>query len=268
MVVCVLHKSNIEVRKCNIKKYTTFECLEITAKGKNEMLRISTIYRTGKMTAETRVMFLSEINEYCETLLIKKGKSVICGDFNIHVERKDAESVDSIDTMECNGYEQLVQGVTQLDGGTLDLIFMRKDDFDVDNVKPTLTIHDLSLSVGSDHSFIEFDIPFIISEHSKYVWIKYRKMKDFDTNDFKSALNLELNTRAIHDLNIDECLDHLNVSLSKIIDAKAPIINKKVVHRKNDFITVEITNLRRLRRKAERKYRKSKSVEDLKYLKT
>ena len=67
----VLHRPNVDVRKCNIKKYSTFECLEVTVKGNNELLRITTIYRSGKLTLETRNLFLSQINEYCETLLLK-----------------------------------------------------------------------------------------------------------------------------------------------------------------------------------------------------
>ena len=125
--VCVLHRPNIDVRKCNIKKYSTFECLEVTVKGNNKLLRITTIYPTGKLT-ETRNLFLSQINEYCATLLLKTGKSMICGDFNMHVERREAESTEFIVAMECNGYVQLVEESTHRDSGTLDLLFLRNDD--------------------------------------------------------------------------------------------------------------------------------------------
>ena len=46
---------------------------------------------------------------------------------------------------------------------TLDLLFLRKDDFDVDDVIPSLNVYDLNISVGSDHSFIEFGIPFNVT---------------------------------------------------------------------------------------------------------
>ena len=149
----MLHSPNIDVRKCNIKKYSTFECLEVTVKGNNELLRRTTIYRTGKLTLEMRNLFLSQINEYCETLLLKTGKSMICGDFNMHVERREAESTEFIDSMECNGYVQLIEGSTHRGGGTLDLLFLRNDDFDVDDVKSMLKVHNLCFS--ADHSFIE-----------------------------------------------------------------------------------------------------------------
>ena len=57
------------------------------------------------------------------------------------------------------------------------------------------------------------------------------------------------------------------LSLAKVIEAKAPTKNKVVVNKKNNLITVEIATLRRARRKAERKYRKSKSDEDLRVFK-
>ena len=43
----------------------------------------------------------------------------------------------------------------------------------------------------------------------------------------------------------------------------APVIKKKVKNKKHNFINATIISLRRARRKEERKYRKSKSVDDL-----
>ena len=165
----MLHRPTIDVQKCNIRKYSTFECLEVIVKGNGELLRISTIYRTGKLNFEMRELFFSQINEYCETLLLKTGKRIICGDFNVLVEKREPESIEFIDTMECNGYVQIVHGPTHCGGGTLDLLFLRKDDFDVDDVIPSLNVYDLNISVGSDHSFIEFDIPFNVTHIEKHM---------------------------------------------------------------------------------------------------
>ena len=141
---------------------------------------------------------------------------------------------------------------------------MRNEEFDVDDVKSTLKVHNLGFSAGSDHSFIEFDVPFIIPQVNKHLWIKYRSMKDLNVNDFKEAVKAELETKNIYDPNIDEALEHLNLSLAKVIEAKSPTKNKVVINKKKNFITVEITTLRRARRKAERK---SKIDEDLKVFK-
>ena len=68
-------------------------------------------------------------------------------------------------------------------------------------------------------------------------------------------------------MSTDEAFEHLNASLAKIIDVYAPVIKKKVKNKKHNFINANIISLRRARRKAERKYRKSKSVDDLKIFK-
>ena len=265
--ICVMNRPNIDVQKCNIKKYSTFECLEVKVKGVDELLRMSTIYRTGNLSTEKRELFLYQLNEYCETLLLKTGKSIICGDFNIHIERKELESTEFIDAMECNGYFQIVHEPTHCNGGTLDLIFLRKDDFDIDNITSSLKIYDLSFSLGSDHSFVEFDIPLKILLAQKQLCIKYRNLKNINVGNFRGAVKLELESKAISDLDFDEAHEHLNSSLAKVIDTQAPLTSKKVTKKRDNFITSEITSLRRARRKAERKYRKSKTDEDLKIFK-
>ena len=58
-------------------------------------------------------------------------------------------------------------------------------------------------------------------------------------------------------------MEHLYSSLANVIETQAPL-KKKVINKKHKLITDEIISLRRSRRKAERKYRKSNSDEDLK----
>ena len=260
--ICILYKPYIDIKKCNIKKYSTFESLEVTVKGNGELLRISTIYRTGKMNLEMRELFFLQINEYCETLLSKTGKSIINGDFNIHVEKTELESTEFIDNMECNGYTQVVRGPTHRDGSTLDLIFLRKNDFNVDDLKCSLNVYELICSVGSDHSFIEISIPFKNPTIRKHQWTKYRNLKSINVGNFRTALKLELASKTTNDLDPDGVFKHLNTSLRKVIDEQAPLIKKKIINRKNDFTTPEIIRLRRARRKAERNYRSTKREED------
>ena len=73
--------------------------------------------------------------------------------------------------------------------------------------------------------------------------------------------------KAIADLNHDEALEHFNSSLVKVINKQAPMVIKKGIKKRNDFTTTEIPTLRQERRKAERKYRKSKSEDDRKLFK-
>ena len=129
--------------------------------------------------------------------------------------------------MECMGYTQIVQGPTHCSGGTLDIIFLKKDDFDIDDVTSSVKVHDLSASVGSDHAFIEFDIPFKVPCVQKQLQLHYRDFQAIHVDNFREELNSELIIKAIADLNHDEALEHLNSSLVKVINKQAPMVIKK-----------------------------------------
>ena len=71
--ICALHKSNLDVKKCEIKlKLKTFEVLEITIKGASSILRVSTIYRTGTMSSADFEEFLSEVDDNLGVLIQKE----------------------------------------------------------------------------------------------------------------------------------------------------------------------------------------------------
>ena len=86
--VCVLFRSGIDVKKCttNGVKHSTFELLEVVIKSNNDLFRVSTFYRTGKMSVKGRELFETELDQYLLSLVQKKGDKLLCGDFNIHVQ--------------------------------------------------------------------------------------------------------------------------------------------------------------------------------------
>ena len=57
-------------------------------KGRDNLLRVSAFYRTGKMSTEGRISFSNDLDEYLQSLVQKKGDKLLCGDFNIHVENE------------------------------------------------------------------------------------------------------------------------------------------------------------------------------------
>ena len=61
-------------------------------------------------------------------------RNIICGDFNISDENCETESREFLDLMEMKSFCQLVKGETHKDGVTLDLIFIRNDDVDIDDL--------------------------------------------------------------------------------------------------------------------------------------
>ena len=80
----------------------------------------------------------------------------------------------------------------------------------------------------------------------------------------RKLCNHSLEKKITSNLSVDEALEHLYSSSANVIETQSPFKKKKVLNKKHNFISDEIISLRRARRKAERKYHKSKSDEDLK----
>ena len=80
--VCVLYKPGLNVDKCNVRSFKTFEVMQTTVKGCDDnLLRISTFYRTGYMSENGRTAFITDLDEYLESANELKGEHILCGDF-------------------------------------------------------------------------------------------------------------------------------------------------------------------------------------------
>ena len=70
--VCVLYRDHINLKKVNICSFKPFEVLEVVIKGRDNLLRVSAFYRTGKMSTEGRISFSNDLDEYLQSLVQKK----------------------------------------------------------------------------------------------------------------------------------------------------------------------------------------------------
>ena len=258
--VCVLYKDVINIKKCNVTLYESFEVLEVTRNGKSDIIRVSTIYRTGKMSTEGRNNFINELDDYLQSLCLKKGEKLLVGDFNIHVhEDGDLDTKALYLATESYGFCQVLNQPTHKNGGTLDLVFAQAESKCLHSIQESLYVYDICHSLTSDHNFIEFTVPFTNKViKSKHVKLSYRDYKNVNpkllcddffqfvndkTQDFFNE-NTELATTIFHDC------------LTKAIEKHAPLINVSVKPRRTPFTSTDILELRRKRRKAERMYRK------------
>ena len=84
--------SKVLLKRNKVSTYVSFEVLKAVVKGKDELIRLSVVYRTTQFRskekyADTRLMlFYQEFSDYLDELQTKVGKLIICGDFNFHVE--------------------------------------------------------------------------------------------------------------------------------------------------------------------------------------
>ena len=240
-------------------KYKFFELLEVVLKCKTSHIRFSTIYRTGVLNVNDRHQFLEELNNYLDTLVSKEGINVIWGDFNISKDQK-ANKVfypDFIDTFNSKAFKLVIDKPTHIKKGILDLVFLQRD-FNIKDAK----IFDLGSGVEvSDHFPIKLEIPAEVDKKSEYTSFKIRNFKNLDMGLFKSQIDLKLNVTlglsAPTTNTIDQDLDILNKTLEIELDKQAPLKTRIKKISKHLVSNSEIKNARLIKRKAERKFKKT-----------
>jgi len=79
--ICVIYKPDLTIDKCSTQTYKTFEVLQTTIKSTDNLIRVSTFYRTGHLSVNSRERFTSDFDSYLESLVSLKGENVLCGDF-------------------------------------------------------------------------------------------------------------------------------------------------------------------------------------------
>ena len=266
--LCTLYRTNLDVKLCDVKlKLKTFEVMETTIKSSSSLIRVSNIYRTGKMTNSGFEDFTNELDDYLGTLLQKQGQNIICGDFNIHVEDTDnSQTQQFLSLMENYDFIQLVNSPTHNQNGTLDLVFVDcNDSLMKPCVSSSLIVHDVSNSISSDHCFIEYDVPFNKNKADKNtINVTYRDFNSICMSSFKDDLSTSLNKLTPYNTGtLSIFVDSFQSILNDVMDKHAPKLEKTVKKKRTDFTTPEIISLRRKRRKAERQFRKFKKQADL-----
>ena len=187
---------------------------------------------------------------------------------NIHVEDSgNRQASEFLALMDTYNFCQMVMYPTHINNGILDLVFVNNNDPGIKNcVSSSIVVHDVLHSVSSDHFFIEFKLPFHrnVIKHNDDIHISYRNYSNINKQALKSDLTELL--AVLPPCNVDNLsryVQQFESALLSVMDQHAPMLDKTVKKKRNDFTTPEIINLRRKRRKAERRYRHWKKSEDL-----
>ena len=202
--------------------------------------------------------FFTEFSTYLETILLSKEHLVIAGDFNIHVDvPHDPDSVKLPDLLQTVGLQQHIAEPTQIQGHTLDFLIPRS----CDDVLNKANLVDRFIS---DHAFVYCallqDRPAAVTTKS----IAYRMPKAVDVKSIRRDLSDSL-----------LCSDppYMQVQLHsedpRDLDA---LVRRYNTTRKTKTVKVspavpwynnEIKAAKRLRRKAQGTWRRTRSLSDL-----
>ena len=179
---------------------------------------------------------------------------LITGDFNIPLDQPEAPNASKFQRLlKSFGLIQHVHSPTHRSQHTLDLLITRSSDCTLSDIH----VHDMGLS---DHSAVHSVLP-LAKPLRETTRIVYRKLRRIDLASFSSDLQACLAITSAEDLSA--FIDHYNTTLQDILNKHAPEKTKVITVRASaPWYSDEIDAGKKLRRKLERRWRKTKSLDD------
>ena len=242
--VGILHKKSYTLKKAPVKRFATFEHVDVKLTQTSQPLRAIVIYRPPTSSLPS---FFDELSAYFSDVAVTHCDILISCDFNIHRELNSASGVEKMQQMlDENGLKQHVTCPTHTKGHTLDLIITRVSEQTVSDVI-------VERSVISDHYSITFKLqrPITCNE------VQTKLVRDCHAAyeaDLKTKLSkVEINS------NLDVILDQNEAAAKEALDiAAATVRRRKVVRKYHPWHNDEIHHARKLRRVNETIWRKTR----------
>jgi hypothetical protein len=239
--------------------YKTFEVYIQSLKlfGNSAPLTLVTLYRLGK---ERNSDFIQEFYSFIEFLITNYTYFLICGDFNIHVNKPHENFVtDFFDILNVFSLSQSVHEPTHICGNTLDLIV---HDPTVINI---CDIH-VEKPDRSDHSIIFFKVKANLETKRNHT-ISFRNFKNVNLVSFKNDVVSQSNLFLSNCNNLDfvESLSMFNQIFGEIVNNHAPLVTKSVdSNPKPSWIDSEFRNARSERRRLYKRWKRTRTSGDRK----
>ena len=250
----IMFREDISVSQNAAGEFQSFEYSEWNITSRSHRLRMIIIYRPPYSDVHpiTTSVFLAEFSDYLEHAVLCTDQLLICGDFNIHVDvSDDIDACRFLGLLDSVGLDQHVSVPTHISGHTLDLIITRNSDQLL--VSSTWTDYLFSDHLPV-HCNIQVEKPLLKSKQ-----ISFRKLKSIDISSLRDDLKSDLCSNTIDSLELNDLVTRYDEALSSALDRHAPLINKTVTKRPIvPWFNNEIKTAKRMRRRAERKWRKTK----------
>lgn len=233
--------SSLHHKVLSFGHFLSFEYHAVLLKCKPNIL-VLTIYRPPKYSKD----FLLEFSELLSIIHANYAKSIILGDFNLHKEcTTDTRVLDFSNLLASMDFTQHVNEATHKQGHTLDLVITQGVSIDVTSVS------DLTIS---DHFCVFFTV--LVCDVVKLTERTIKK-RYLDADAAENFMNLFPDTSTCLHL-CDDPVDCLCKRLRETIDQVAPLKVKKVTKPRTPWKNDNTASLKRICRRAERKWRKTK----------
>ena len=249
--VGVMVKSTMTYKHLKCKFFSSFEVTMVRVNlTKNTKLVLVTIYRLQFIAPG---IFVKEFTELLEILTAMPEEVIISGDVNFHLETDDS-MVDSLRQIwDSFNLVQHVHLPTHEKGHTLDLVLTHISALNVRN----LIVEDVQLS---DHYLISFEVDVeVVKQETKT--ITYRNFKGVNMERFSEELVTKLQDNDLR--SFGEKVTVYNSTVRNMVNDYAPQLTKTIKITPNaPWFDSEYKAVRRARRRAEKKYKRTKAPAD------
>ena len=249
-----LIKEDITLISSASSSHTAFESFSTTVKLCHGNLTIFNIYRppSDSKHANTFSVFLDEFQSFLEHAATTPHDFIITGDFNIHVNKSDRQSIQFLDLLHTYNLDQHVTFPTHRLGNTLDLVITPS----ASSLSPVLSAHPVS---PADHFPVLSRFHLSVPDPPPISMRTFRRIRSIDVEKFMSDLSSEpLITNPPSTLS--DLVESYNSTLTRLLDAHAPPITKPLLSRpSNPWFTPYLNQLKTVRRRLEKAWKHSAS---------
>lgn len=254
--VGILYKKTLALRAIeNDNTFNSFEYTEHLLKSDSIWIRVIVVYRPppSGVNGSSVSQFLCEFSTFLEHLVLLPGEILVMGDFNFHVNDPTNHSAREFAfLLDTYNMSQHVTDPTHQSGHTLDLLITREG---------SDLISDVQVHVPwiSDHGVVQFKITTSKPRFPRKT-IVFRRWKSLDINQFQqdvAKINFPTNY-SVSDLTI-----FYNNKLHDLLEKHVPLKSKTITLRAQaEWFNNELLQVKRKKRKLERKYRLTNTSED------
>ena len=257
--VAIIAKSEYKQKCSRSFSYNSFECVLQTLRTDNSSVNLTMIvvYRLGTVPS---YIFMDEFYEFVEYIKLNFKYFVICGDFNIHVNKPtDQDNIKFMNILNTFSLKQVVKGSTHKLGNTLDLLIHDPDCVVINDI-----VVDSTDIEKCDHSIIYFKLFYNIHA-PKREEISFRNLKNVNMPQFQSDIVGDTN-KFICDANGNDFLSSVKLYFDiygSTVDRHAPLINKMVnTSNRPPWMDSEYVSARKRRRQLYKKFLREKTEEN------
>jgi hypothetical protein len=250
--VAVVSKEQYSIKLDTPFQATSFETMSVLITVGSQAFRVVVIYRVppSKRNKILKCKFLEEFADLVEQAATWTGRLLLVGDFNVHWDQQDdAEKKQLAELLDAFSLTQHVDGPTHSHGHTLDLVISRTEEDIVAEccVSDFISDHNailMTMNTGRDHP-----------PRKTVTFRNLRAIQISSLNEDVASSSLPVSVSG----NVDVLVDSYNSVLEELLDKHAPLQSRSVAERTaRQWMSDDILEVKRLKRKYEKLWRKSK----------